>query len=169
MYAYKVYDHYKIYRPLGDKYTKWRNNLDPLDIQGYEQLPKSGDLLIITKSMKDIMCFYEMGYNAISPSSESTWFTPDFIEAILRRFKHVLICFDRDSTGVEYLRKLSLKTGLNGFLIAKRFKAKDLSDAIKNKGFDTVKKWLDKTLAKEIEYDNKRINRCAKANKERAR
>ena len=169
MYAYKVYDHYKIYRPLGDKYTKWRNNLDPLDIQGYEQLPKSGDLLIITKSMKDIMCFYEMGYNAISPSSESTWFTPDFIEAILKRFKHVLICFDRDSTGVEYLRKLSLKTGLNGFLIAKKFKAKDLSDAIKNKGFDTVKKWLDKTLAKEIEYDNKRINRRVKTDKERTR
>ena len=40
MYAYKVYDHFKIYRPLADKYTKWRNNLTPYDIQGYEQLQK---------------------------------------------------------------------------------------------------------------------------------
>ena len=40
MYAYKVYDRFKIYRPLADKYTKWRNNLTPYDIQGYEQLPK---------------------------------------------------------------------------------------------------------------------------------
>ena len=40
MYAYKVYNHFKIYRPLADKYTKWRNNLTPYDIQGYEQLPK---------------------------------------------------------------------------------------------------------------------------------
>ena len=27
MFAYKVYNNFKIYRPLGDKYTKWRNNL----------------------------------------------------------------------------------------------------------------------------------------------
>ena len=70
MYAYKVYDHFKIYKPLADKYTKWRNNLTENDIQGYEQLPKNGDLLIITKSLKDVMVLYEMGYNAISPSSE---------------------------------------------------------------------------------------------------
>lgn len=40
MYAYKVYDHFKIYRPLADKYTKWRNNLTEYDIQGYAQLPE---------------------------------------------------------------------------------------------------------------------------------
>ena len=27
MYAYKVFNNFKIYRPLADKYTKWRNNL----------------------------------------------------------------------------------------------------------------------------------------------
>src|SRR5699024_371627 len=61
MYAYKVYDHFKIYRPLADKYTKWRNNLTEYDIQGYAQLPEKGNLLIITKSMKDVMVLYEMG------------------------------------------------------------------------------------------------------------
>ena len=40
MYAYKVYNNFKVYRPLGDKYTKWRNNLTEYDVQGYEQLPK---------------------------------------------------------------------------------------------------------------------------------
>lgn len=49
MYAYKVYNHFKIYKPLADKYTKWRNNLTEYDIQGYKQLPKKGDILIITK------------------------------------------------------------------------------------------------------------------------
>ena len=54
MYAYKVYNHFKIYRPLADKYTKWRNNLTENDIQGFKQLPKTGDILIITKRRNDL-------------------------------------------------------------------------------------------------------------------
>lgn len=146
MYAYKVYDHFKIYRPLADKYTKWRNNLAPYDIQGYEQLPKKGNLLIITKSLKDVMCLYEMGYTAISPSSESTFLTPDVIDALKRRFKRILICFDRDISGVKNMRKISLKTGLKGFLVHKKWKAKDISDAIKLNGFEIIKNWLKETL-----------------------
>lgn len=146
MYAYKVYDHFKIYRPLADKYTKWRNNLAPYDIQGYEQLPKKGDLLIITKSLKDVMCLYEMGYTAISPSSESTFLTPDVIDDLKLRFKRILICFDRDISGVKNMRKISLKTGLNGFLVHKKWKAKDISDAVKLNGFEVIKNWLKETL-----------------------
>mgnify|MGYP002468251228 FL=1 len=146
MYAYKVYNRFKIYRPLADKYTKWRNNLTPYDIQGYEQLPKKGDLLIITKSMKDVMCLYEMGYTAISPASESTFLTPDVIDALKLRFKRILICFDRDVPGVKNMRKISLKTGLNGFLIHKKWKAKDISDAVKLNGFEVIKNWLKETL-----------------------
>ena len=146
MYAYKVYDHFKIYRPLADKYTKWRNNLTPYDIQGYEQLPKKDDLLIITKSLKDVMCLYEMGYTAISPSSESTFLTPDVIDVLKRRFKRILICFDRDIPGVKNMRKISLKTGLNGFLVHKKWKAKDISDAVKLNGFEVIKNWLKEIL-----------------------
>ena len=146
MYAYKVYDHFKIYRPLADKYTKWRNNLAPYDIQGYEQLPKKGDLLIITKSLKDVMCLYEMGYTAISPSSESTFISDKALNQLNRRFKRILICFDRDVSGIKNMRKISLKTGLNGFLVHKKWKAKDISDAVKLNGFETIKNWLKETL-----------------------
>lgn len=146
MYAYKVYDRFKVYRPLADKYTKWRNNLTEYDIQGYEQLPKTGDLLIITKSLKDVMCLYEMGYNAISPSSESTFIPDDVLQSILKRFKRVLLCFDRDIAGVRNMRKISLKTGLKCMLVHRKFKAKDISDAIKGNGFETIKNWLNKTL-----------------------
>ena len=146
MYAYKVYDRFKIYRPLADKYTKWRNNLTPYDIQGYEQLPKKGDLLIITKSMKDVMCLYEMGYTAISPSSESTFISDKALNQLKRRFKRILICFDRDVSGIKNMRKISLKTGLNGFLVHKKWKAKDISDAVKLNGFEIIKNWLKETL-----------------------
>src|SRR5574344_1769924 len=117
MYAYKVYNNFKIYRPLGDKFTKWRNNLTDIDVQGYAQLPKKGNLLIITKSLKDVMVLHEMGYSAVSPSSEST-FIPDIVlNDLKKRFKTILICFDRDVPGVQNMRKVSLKTGLKGFLV----------------------------------------------------
>lgn len=146
MYAYKVYNNFKIYRPLGDKYTKWRNNLTECDIQGYEQLPQKGDTLIITKSMKDVMCLYKMGIPAISPSSESTFIPDKCLEELKTRFKRILILFDRDVAGVKYLRKISKKTGLEPLLINKKFNAKDVSDAIKLNGFETIKKWIKTEL-----------------------
>lgn len=146
MYAYKVYNNFKVYRPLGDKYTKWRNNLTEYDVQGYEQLPKKGDICIITKSLKDVMCLYEMGIPAVSPSSESTWLPDTVLEDILKRFKRVLICFDRDGPGVRNLRKISLKTGLEPILVHKKWKAKDISDAISKNGFENIKTWLYETL-----------------------
>lgn len=148
MYAYKVFNNFKIYRPLADKYTKWRNNLSQDDIQGWEQLPKKGDILIITKSLKDVMCLHEMGIPAISPSSESTFISDTALEALKKRFKRILVCFDRDVPGIRYLRKISLKTGLEPILIHKKFKAKDISDAIKLNGFETIKQWLENELSK---------------------
>lgn len=149
MYAYKVYNHFKIYRPLADKYTKWRSNLNINDVQGFKQLPKTGDTLIITKSLKDVMCLYEMGINAVSPNSESSWLPDKALESILKRFKTVLICFDRDVAGMKNMRKLSLKTGLNCIIIPKKFSAKDISDAIKVNGFDIVKKYIYEEIEKE--------------------
>jgi 5S rRNA maturation endonuclease (ribonuclease M5) len=146
MYAYKVYNNFKIYRPLADKYTKWRNNLTDYDIQGYEQLPQKGDILFITKSMKDVMCLHEMGYPAVSPSSESTFLPKDVLEQLKTRFKRIIILFDRDTSGVKRSRKLSRETGLEAIFINKKFKAKDVSDAVKANSFEEIKNWLNETI-----------------------
>lgn len=146
MYAYKVYNNFKIYRPLADKYTKWRNNLTDYDIQGYEQLPQKGDILFITKSMKDVMCLHEMGYPAVSPSSESTFLPKDVLEQLKTRFKRIIILFDRDTAGVKRSRKLSRETGLEAMFINKKFKAKDVSDAVKANSFEEIKNWLNETI-----------------------
>lgn len=146
MYAYKVYNNFKIYRPLADKYTKWRNNLTDYDIQGYEQLPQKGDILFITKSMKDVMCLHEMGYPAVSPSSESTFLPKDVLEQLKTRFKRIIILFDRDTAGVKRSRKLNRETGLEAMFINKKFKAKDVSDAVKANSFEEIKNWLNETI-----------------------
>lgn len=149
MYAYKVYNNFKIYRPLGDKYTKWRNNLTEYDIQGYEQLPQKGDTLVITKSMKDIMCLYKMGIPAVSPSSESTFIPLQVLEELKKRFKTIILLFDRDSSGCKNSIKIKNQFGIKPLFINKKFKAKDISDAIMINGFNPIKQWL----LNELSYD----------------
>ena len=149
MYAYKVYDRFKIYRPLASKYTKWRTNLTSEYVQGLAELPvDGGNLLIITKSLKDVMCLYEMGYNAIAASSETTFIPESILNHLKEQWKHILILYDRDETGMKRSHEYSKKYGFDAFFVHKQFKSKDISDAIKNNNFQSVKIWLDKTLSK---------------------
>ena len=148
MYAYKVDDKFKIYRPLASKYTKWRTNLTNWNVQGLSEIPKEGgNLLIITKSLKDVMCLYEMGFNAIAASSETTFIPDDILQSLRSKWKHIVILYDRDKTGMLESRKYSRQYKLDAIFVHKKFKAKDISDAVKNNSFTDVKKWLTKTLS----------------------
>ena len=146
MYAYKVDSKFKIYRPLASKYTKWRTNLTNENIQGYAQLVPFGNLLFITKSLKDVMCLNEMGFSAVSPSSETTFIPDDILSGLKERFKHIVILYDRDEAGVKNARQYSRQYGLDAMFVHKKFKAKDISDAVKANGFFAVKEWLTKTV-----------------------
>ena len=151
MYAYKVFDKFKIYRPLASKYTKWRTNLTVRHVQGLEQLnPDGGDLLIITKSLKDVMCLYEMGFNAISSSSETTFIPDDTLQSLKKKWKNIIILYDRDVAGVQNARQYSRQYSLDAIFIHKKFKAKDVSDAVKANGFVVVKEWLTKTVERYV-------------------
>ena len=145
MYAYKVDDKFKIYRPLASKYTKWRTNLTNRNVQGLSELPvEGGNLLIITKSLKDVMCLYEMGFNAIAASSETTF----ILDSLRHKWKNVIILYDRDKTGMLESRKYSKQYKLDALFVHKRFKAKDVSDAVKDNSYNEVKQWLTQTLMK---------------------
>lgn len=147
MYAYKVYDRFKIYRPLASKFTKWRTNLTNRYVQGLSELPKEGgNLLIITKSLKDVMCLYEMGFYAIAASSETTFIPDDILQSLRTKWKHIIILYDRDKTGMLKARDYSRRYKFDAIFVHKKFKAKDISDAVRANGFQTVKDWLIKTL-----------------------
>ena len=147
MYAYKVYDKFKIYRPLASKYTKWRSNLTNEHVQGLEQLQDiGGNLLIITKSLKDVMCLHEMGFSAIAASSETTFIPDDILESLRTKWKHIVILYDRDKTGMKKAREYSKQYKIDAIFVHKKFKAKDISDAVKDNEFFAVKEWLTKTV-----------------------
>lgn len=151
MYAYKVYDKFKIYRPLASKYTKWRTNLTNRHVQGLAELPKEGgNLLIITKSLKDVMCLYEMGFNAIAASSETTFIPEDILKSLRKKWKHIVIIYDRDKTGMKTAREYSKQFGLDAIFVHKKFKAKDVSDAVRDNSFFAVKEWLTKTVERYV-------------------
>ena len=151
MYAYKVYERFKIYRPLASKYTKWRTNLTNRHVQGLAELPKEGgNLLIITKSLKDVMCLSEMGFNAIAASSETTFIPDDIIQSLRKKWKHIIILYDRDAAGMQNARKYSKEYKLDAIFVHKKFKAKDVSDAVKANGFFVLKDWLTKTVERYV-------------------
>lgn len=147
MYAYKVYDKFKIYRPLASKYTKWRTNLTNRHVQGLAELPEAGgNLLIITKSLKDVMCLYEMGFNAVAASSETTFIPDDILKSLRSKWKYIVILYDRDKTGMLKAREYSKQYKFDAIFVHKKFKAKDISDAVRDNSFFAVKEWLTKTV-----------------------
>jgi len=153
MYAYSIYDKYKIYRPYSRKSDKWRNNCSSFDIQGIEQLPDDGDLLIITKSLKDVMVLYELGYNAIAPQSENSSIPKVIMDHLKLRFKNLLVIFDYDEGGIQGSKKLSEKYTIPHTFIPKHYLdlylIKDISDFIKE-----FQKEQTLTMIKELLDDN---------------
>ena len=87
-----------------------------------------------------------MGYSAVSPSSETTFIPDSILEELKKRFKTIIILYDRDEAGVKNARQYSKQYGLDAMFVHKKFKAKDVSDAVKANGFVVVKEWLTKTV-----------------------
>lgn len=128
---------YKIYIPNEGKYDKWDTNAtNEWDIQGYDQLPEKGDIIYITKSMKDVMVLYELGYSAVATHGEGHWFNPDFFRHLKGRFNKIILFYDHDSSGIECTQKiLNEYEQYELFCIFTPFNTeKDISDYVKNKG-----------------------------------
>jgi hypothetical protein len=94
-FAYREIDKYKIYQPH-DLEFKFRNNYPNHFIEGFHQLKFKSDLLIITKSRKDVMCLYELGYEAVSAKSENTVIPIEYINHFKKRYKRIVVLFDND-------------------------------------------------------------------------
>ena len=140
-------DKFKIYFPLKKDY-RFIGNLTQKILQGYKQLRESSDLLIINKSMKDTMACRVLGYDSVSPNSETTFPNEKQIEEFKKRFKHILIIFDNDKPGLHNLWLIKRKyPELNYFWIPKSLGAKDLTDLIKLKGLEEVKKLVNQFMS----------------------
>ena len=98
-YAFGNYK-YKILRPF-NKEWKWITNANASTIQGYEQLSDYGELLFITKSLKDVMVLTSLGFNAIAPQSENTVMSLDTVAKLVQLWDKVIIYYDNDPPGIS--------------------------------------------------------------------
>lgn len=118
---------WRIYFP-GRNSFKFLSNWKAIMLQGAKQLPKDGDLLVITKSMKDVMCLYSMGITAIAPNSENLFVTENQWERLQTRFKNIVLFYDNDLPGISNMNKIRKKYDIKCFWIPRKYEAKDISD-----------------------------------------
>lgn len=133
----KKYQGLELWRCYFPKRTSFRfiTNWPSKKIQGYDQLPKQGKLLVITKSMKDVMCLYSCGITACAPNSETQFLSDNVLDDLKQRFKHIVVLFDNDETGISFMNKLKKKhPDLIYTWIPRRYNAKDISDYYKEYG-----------------------------------
>lgn len=146
---------FKAYRPLSkDKEKKWKSNCTNADIGGYLQLPKTGNILIVTSSIKDVMVLHEMGYAAISFNSEAIATRGQSgkeIEVLFNelktRFNEIILFLDNDTAGLEYAKKVSRRFNLRNMTIPANL-PKDISDVVSKYNFKKAKKLVNKLVRK---------------------
>lgn len=149
-YAYVIFNKIKLYQPMEEGSFKWRNTCPSWYLQGWKQR-KGLEKLIITKSMKDVMAFYEIlgdEYDIIAPHSEGYNFPKKIVAKLNKDYKEIFVIYDFDRAGVNGANKLKNLYGWKPLfidtyriMINKKLKVidKDISDLIHNRGLNAAK------------------------------
>lgn len=139
---------WKIYRPKS--VSKWFGNCSNDIVQGYKQLPEEGRLLIITKSLKDVMALKVAGYDAIAPQSETSLLRKSLVEDLLKKWRYIVMLFDSDETGISQSELYYKLYKIPSISLPSNAKGKDYTDIVKNHGIDYAEKWLNKMISKHV-------------------
>lgn len=138
-YAYSTYNpvlgyyfngRWKLYHYKASDY-RFVSNTSHEDLQGYDELDWTGDLCVITKSLKDVMLYRRYGINAVAPHSEALSNWKEKIELLQKRFSKVIINFDNDKAGIRATDEVQKLYPLESFYIPDE---KDLSDYYRKYG-----------------------------------
>lgn len=139
---YKTW-HYQIYIPLTkDKQFKFRNDLSHNMLYGNNHLEYKTELLVITKSNKDILVLKKFGYESIAARSETTPIKLKHIEYYKTRYKRLVILYDNDEAGVQAASIYDLPS----VIIPIESGCKDISDFLEKYGEEESRKLLNKLL-----------------------
>ena len=87
--------------------TKFISNAKANIVVGYNHLPEKGDLLIITKSHKDVMVYKRLGYYSISPQGEGIDIPENILNSLKKRFKNIILNYDNDEAGRKNAERIS--------------------------------------------------------------
>lgn len=147
-YAIDFIDRVKIYQPYSEKY-KWITNCNENNIGNIDNLPATGDELIIQKSYKDhrVLRNLNLGLNVIWFQNEGCVPSLEILKNLTERFTLITIFFDNDKDGIIAARKLlqvfnEIKPGCARmlYLPRRKFEWKDPGEFVKKEGrIDLIK------------------------------
>ena len=139
-----------VYQPLSKR--KWFKSHDKSVLYGWSQLPETGDVLIMTKSMKDVMTIDSItGLPTVALQNEKIFPKGKIMDELKGRFKKIYLFYDNDwnkstNYGREFGKAISEEFSIPQIeipdVIAEMYDAKDVSDLAKNAGEDYVKLML---------------------------
>lgn len=138
-FAYKIGSFYKLYQPYNKEF-KFIQDYPEQFVEGWLQLEYKQPLCIITKSKKDVAVLRKLGYEAVSPKSETTMIQLKQMEWLLTRYERILVLFDNDGkhNGINYIQEY----GLPLIFVPISSGTKDISDFRSRYGEEETKKLL---------------------------
>lgn len=111
IFGYKSKRYIKLYRPFSKSRFMYGGNIGDNYCFGLEQLPAKGDKVFITGGEKDVLTLSAKGLNAICFNSETVNVPKSIIKKLSFRFKHIILLYDMDKTGLtsslKHEKKLS--------------------------------------------------------------
>ena len=101
MFCYPMRNFVKVYRPFSKMRFLYGGEKAEDYVFGFEQLPNKGDILFITGGEKDVLSLSAHHFNAICFNSETAQIPESIIESLLLRFRHIILLYDTDETGLR--------------------------------------------------------------------
>ena len=101
IFGYTGKRHVKIYRPFSEIRFLYGGLLPENYCFGLEQLPAKGDTLFITGGEKDVLSLVARGFYAVCFNSETSTVPKSIIKKLSYRFKHIILLYDTDKTGMD--------------------------------------------------------------------
>lgn len=140
------FEKWKCYFPMRKEF-RFLNNLSKKVLQGYHQLPKNGELLVVTKSMKDVVAMHGFGISAVSPNSETLFLDDKKLEEFKNRFKHILVLYDNDRPGMHNMWLIRKEHPELNYYYLPWYLSKDFTDSIKLVGIENMKEYINEFMS----------------------
>lgn len=106
MFGYQSIRFTKLYRPFSKPRFLFTGEKTEQYVFGKEQLPIRGDILFFTGGEKDVITLSAHGFNAVSMNSETAHIPKNLLRAFSFRFKHLVLLYDVDETGLKSMESL---------------------------------------------------------------
>lgn len=100
-FGYKSKRYMKLYRPFSKMRFLYGGDIGEKYCFGLEQLPAKGDTVFITGGEKDVLSLASHSFHAICFNSETVSVPTEIIHKLTFRFKHIVLLYDMDKTGLE--------------------------------------------------------------------